>query len=244
MIPIYICDDEEAARVTIQRELEKEILIEGYDMQVVCAAGNPEELLNSLEEPAKRGIYFLDVELKGCEMNGFTLGQEIRKRDARGFLIYVTAFRELAFETFRYHLEALDYIVKENTEWMFQGIRKNLGVVSERIRQEQGEQRRYFSIKMMDVVRHIPVDEIVFFETTDKTHRILLHGLNGRMDFVGSMQDLERRLGKEFLRVHRAYLINTSQIESVDMKKRKIMMKNGEFCWFSKRLRDTLLSAL
>ena len=114
MIPVYICDDEETARVSIQRELEKEILIEGYDMQIVCAAGTPEELLNSLEEPAKRGIYFLDVELKGCKMNGFSLGQEIRKRDARGFLIYVTAFRELAFETFRYHLEALDYIVKEN----------------------------------------------------------------------------------------------------------------------------------
>ena len=42
MIPVYICDDEETARVSIQRELEKEILIEGYDMQIVCAAGTPE----------------------------------------------------------------------------------------------------------------------------------------------------------------------------------------------------------
>lgn len=244
MIPIYICDDEEAVRVAIQKELEKEILMEGYDMQIVCTTGKPEEVLNSLKESAQRGIYFLDVELKRSNMNGFSLGQEIRKQDTRGFLIYVTAFRELAFETFRYHLEALDYIVKENRELMFQGIRKSLGIISERIQQEQGEQRKYFSVKMMDVVHHIPVDEIVFFETTNKTHRILLHGLNGRMDFVGSMQDLEKQLGKGFLRVHRAYLVNTNQIKEVDLKSRKIMMKNGEFCWFSRRLRETLLTVL
>ncbi len=80
----------------------------------------------------------------------------------------MTAFRELAFETFRYHLEALGYIVKENKELMFQRIRKSLGIVSERIRQEQGEQRTYFTIKMMDVVRHIPIDEIVFLKQQTK----------------------------------------------------------------------------
>ena len=38
----------------------------------------------------------------------------------------------------------------------------------ERIRQEQGEQRTYFTIKMMDVVRHIPIDEIVFLKQQTK----------------------------------------------------------------------------
>lgn len=244
MIPIYICDDEETVRNAIKKELEREILIAGYDMQVVCATGDPEALLERIRETGGPAVYYLDVELKGSAMNGFALGREIRKRDARGFLIYVTAFQELAFETFRYHLEALDYIVKENRDSMFQGIRKSLKIVSERVWREAGEQRKYFSIKMMDVMRHIPMDEILFFETTDKNHRILLHSLSVRMDFVGSMQELEKQLGPGFLRVHRAYLVNRSQIQELDLKNRKIIMKNGESCWFSRRAKAALLAAL
>ena len=110
MLPIYICEDDERIRDAERRWLEKQILIEGFDMEIVLCTGNPEELLDCLAYGQQQGIYFLDVELKGASMNGFLLGEEIRKRDARGFLIYVTAFQELAFETFRYHLEALDYI--------------------------------------------------------------------------------------------------------------------------------------
>lgn len=89
-------------------------------------------------------------------MDGFTLGQEIRKLDSRGFLIYVTAFQDLAFETFRYHLEALDYIVKETTEQMLEGIQNSLNIITERMYNEKREQREYFTVKVMDIIKHIP----------------------------------------------------------------------------------------
>ena len=106
MIPVYLCDDEPSVRRAVRSELEKEILISGYDMEVVCDPGSPRKLLDAARENGKRGIYFLDVDLKDGKYTGFTLGQEIRREDTRGFLVYVTAFGELAFETFRYKLEA------------------------------------------------------------------------------------------------------------------------------------------
>lgn len=45
MIDIYICDDEETARRQILEDIEKKILIEAYDMQVVSSTGDPKELL-------------------------------------------------------------------------------------------------------------------------------------------------------------------------------------------------------
>ena len=121
MIPIYLCDDAPGIRREIRRELEKEILISGYDMEIVCDSGNPREILKTLGEKRQRGIYFLDVDLKEAQYTGFTLGQEIRKTDPRGFLIYVTAYGELAFDTFRYKLEALDYIVKGTAKRCIRG---------------------------------------------------------------------------------------------------------------------------
>ena len=244
MIPIYICDDEKSIRKAIREELEKEILIHDYDMQVVCEKDKPEELLHCINGNKNRGIYFLDVELKGASMDGFRLGQEIRKRDPRGFLIYVTAHENLAFETFRYKLEALDYIVKSKPADMFRGIRKSLEVAGERITEEHGCDCEYFTVKFLDTVRHIPISEIVFFETGDKTRRILLHGLKGRMDFVGSMQNLEKQLGGKFMRVHRAYLVNTEHIDHLDLKNRQIVMKNGEICLYSRRIKETILGLL
>ena len=163
MVPIYLCDDDPQIRAAIRRELEKEILIKGYDMKVTAACAGPEELLEEMQKSGRRGIYFLDVDLKHEQYTGFTLGQAIRKMDPRGFLIYVTAFGELAFETFRYQLEALDYIVKENPEEMFAGIRKCMAAAVERMQDEKEDDRAYFTVKFMDTVRHIPVDEILFF---------------------------------------------------------------------------------
>ncbi len=244
MLPVYICEDEPEIRAAQREYLEKLILIEGYDMKIVMCSGRPEDIVEAVKESPGRGIYFLDIELRGESMDGFGLGREIRKLDSRGFLIYVTAFQDLAFETFRYHLEALDYIVKGNVRKMQEGIRRCLKVITERMREEKGEEREYFSVKVMDVVKHIPVDEIIFFETSGRTHRIELHGLHDRIDFIGSMQELEEKLGERFMRVHRAYLVNVDQIAELDLKGREIRMKNGEKCIFSRNMKGALLERI
>ena len=244
MIPIYLCDDEAAVRREIRKELEKEILISGYDMKIICDSGSPEEVLDAAAKIGKRGIFFLDVDLKNDRYTGFTLGQAVRKLDPRGFLIYVTAYGELAFDTFRYKLEALDYIVKDDREEMFRGIRKCLEIIKDRLKEEQGEDGEYFTVKFMDTVRHIPVDEIIYFETGGKSHRIILHGLKENMDFTGSIRELQKTMSGKFMRVHRAYLVNTQRIRLLDIKEMKIIFTNGEECPFSRKVKYELMSLL
>ena len=244
MLTIYLCEDEEDIR-QVQREcLEKQILIQGYDMEVALCSGRPGEILEAVREAPGRGIYFLDVELKGEEMDGFALGREIRRLDPRGFIVYVTAYGNLAFETFRYHLEALDYIVKESREKMEEGLSRSLSVITERMRAEQGESREFFSVKVMDVVKHVPINEIMFFEAAPGTHRIALHGLNDWFDFIGSLRELEGQMGKQFLRAHRAYLVNLEQIAELDLKGRELRMKNGERCLFARNMKGALLERM
>ena len=244
MLPIYICEDEEAIRNAERAWLEKKILIEGLDMEIALCTESPKELLKHLSGEQKRGIYFLDVELKGSSMDGFQLGQEIRKIDARGFLVYVTAFQDLAFETFRYHLEALDYICKKNPEKMYEGLSHCLKVIEERVSREQGEQQEYFTVKTLDVVRHIPLKEILYFATAGRTHRIELHARQERLDFIGSIQELEEKLGQQFIRIHRAYLVRTDEIAQVNLKTKEVVLKNKERCPFSRNMNQKLLERM
>ena len=48
MLPIYICEDDGAVLAAQKEYLEKQILIEGYDMEVALCSRHPEDILNRI----------------------------------------------------------------------------------------------------------------------------------------------------------------------------------------------------
>ena len=163
MIGIYLCDDEDAARHQIQTALEWKILVENYDMKVVCSAANARELL-AAAQGERHGIYFLDVELKDGEWDGFRLGQELRRRDPHGTLVYITSYGDLAWRTFQYHLEAFDYIIKV-PEQIGPSVSQCLGEIQLHLLAERKDPAEMFTLRTGETVRHVPLRDILFFET-------------------------------------------------------------------------------
>lgn len=237
MIAVYLCDDEDAVRHQMKTALEWKIFVEDYDMEVVCAAATAQELLDAVEDN-RRSVYFLDVDLKDGEWDGFTLGQELRRRDPHGTLIYITSYGDLAWKTFQYHLEAFDYIVKEEDQTGVSAARC-LEAVHARLLDERRDPAEVFSLRSGDGVRHVPLDDILFFETVSKTHHVFMHTADSRVDFVGSLSELETKLGGRFVRVHRAYLVAVDKIEAVD-RKRNIVRVGGRECLLSRAGRAKL----
>ena len=231
MIPIYLCDDEEAVRHQLQTALEWKIFMENYDMKVVLAASTAGELLDAAANGG-RGVYFLDVDLRDGEWDGFTLGRELRRRDPHGTLIYITSYGDLAWKTFQYHLEAFDYIVKEG-EQTGSDAAQCLEAVHARLLDERHDPAEVFSLRTGDETRHVPLANILFFETAPKAHHVFLHTADSRLDFVGSLNDLERELGGRFIRVHRAYLAAADKIEAVDWKGSRVRV-GGRECLLSR----------
>ncbi|MCI9197415.1 MAG: response regulator transcription factor [Lachnospiraceae bacterium] len=237
MIAVYLCDDEDTVRHQMKTALEWKIFVEDYDMEVVCAAATAQELLDAVEDN-RRSVYFLDVDLKDGEWDGFTLGQELRRRDPHGTLIYITSYGDLAWKTFQYHLEAFDYIVKEEDQTGVSAARC-LEAVHARLLDERRDPAEVFSLRSGDGVRHVPLDDILFFETVSKTHHVFMHTADSRVDFVGSLSELETKLGGRFVRVHRAYLVAVDKIEAVD-RKRNIVRVGGRECLLSRAGRAKL----
>ena len=231
MIQIYLCDDDNAVRHQIQTALEWKIFVENYDMKVVCSAAGPQELLSAAED-GKRGIYFLDVDLKDGKWDGFLLGQELRHRDPHGTLVYITSYGDLAWRTFQYHLEAFDYIVK-SPEPIGPSAARCLEEIHTRLLAERRDPAEMFTLRTGDMVRHVPLRDILFFETASTPHHVYLHTSNSRMDFLGSLNELEVQLGDRFIRTHRAYLVAADKIEAVDLKHNKLWA-GGRECLLSR----------
>ncbi len=231
MIGIYICDDEDAVRHQIQTALEWKIFVEDYDMKVVCSASGPRELLDAAEKE-KRGIYFLDVELKDGEWDGFRLGRELRQRDPYGTLVYITGYGDLAWRTFQYHLEAFDYIVK-GPEPAGPAVSRCLEEIHARLLVQRRDPAEMFTLRTGDMVRHVLLSDILFFETASTPHHVVLHTSGSRMDFSGSLNELEAQLGSRFIRTHRACLVAADKIEAVDLKQNRLWV-GGHVCLLSR----------
>ncbi len=241
MIGIYLCDDDDAVRHQIQNILERSILIGEYDMRIVASVPAAEELLEAVRrEKGKRGIYFLDVELKDGEWDGFLLGREIRRSDPHATLIYITSFGDLAYRTFRYHLEAFDYMIKDPAR-LEADVSRCLAAVAEHLLEERADPDQIFTVRTGERLRHIPVAEILFFETAPAAHHLYLHTAHSRIEFVGSLGEIGAQLGDRFLRVHRAYLVAADKIKEIDFRHGTLRIAGRE-CLVSRKARSMLLA--
>ena len=231
MIQIYLCDDEESVLHQIKTALEWKIFMENYDMEVACAVPSAQALLDALGD-SRRNVYFLDVDLKDGAWDGFTLGRELRRRDPHGTLVYITSYGDLAWKTFQYHLEAFDYIVKE-PDRIGPSAARCLEAVHARLLDERRDPAEVFSLRAGEETRHVPLADILFFETAPRAHHVYRHTADSRLDFVGSLNQLEQELGGRFVRVHRAYLAAWDKIEAADWKGNRVRV-GGRTCLLSR----------
>lgn len=237
MIPVYICDDEPPIRKSLEQIIAGQIMILGNDMGPVRALEDPEELLKAQKEASVPAIYFLDIDFPG-KMSGLELAQKLRQYDPRGFIVFITAHGDLAFETFRLRLEALDYIVKGDRSAMTQRVQNCLESICERMQAQRPGQGNYCTVKILDTVRHIPMESILYLEAVGYRHTLRLHLDNELLEFNSTLDHFAKQLGEGFWRCHRSFLVNRSRIRSVHLKEQVVELDNGETCLLSRKAKS------
>lgn len=232
MIPIYICEDQPAMREAITRHVENSLLIESLHMRLALATADPAALLDAMG--GDRGVYLLDVDL-GSDMDGFALAQRIRGIDPRGYIVFITTHGELSHETFRYKIEAMDFILKDDPQILGERILECLQRVSQLMQQERFDQSKYYTVKVFDTVYNIPLRKILFFETSSQKHKVILHTDTERLEFFESLQAIEERIGSGFIRTHRSCLVNRMRIRAIRLKDDCVELDSGDVCPLSRK---------
>lgn len=240
MIPVYICDDEKNVLEKITAIVESQIMIEALDMGPVFASTKQAELLVVPTLGNTQGVYFLDVDFVDDE-DGFQLAKKIREKDPRGYIVFITAHSERSVETFHYRLEAMDYIVKGDEAEITRRIKECLHIVEQRLSNENNGQKKFYTCKIFDIIRHIPIDEILYFEADGQSHRIYLYTEKETLDFLGSLKSIEEELGDDFFRSHRSYLVNRDKIHSIHLKENTVELVNGSTCLLSRNAKKSFV---
>ena len=222
MVNIFICEDHIQYQKHLEKILNDYIALKDLPMKVSLSTNNPHLLLQYLQEnPGQRGIYFLDVNLQR-ELNGIELASKIRKLDLYGKIIFITAYDELSHLAFRYQVEALDYITKGD-----KNITKRIQDCLETAYHHHLDfaYRECFTVNTGGTIFKVPYDEIVYFETHHKSHRVVLNSRNKRIDFNGTLKEIEKK-AVDFFLCHRSFLINPKHITSFDKSNRLVLMSD------------------
>ncbi|MCL2560550.1 MAG: LytTR family DNA-binding domain-containing protein [Turicibacter sp.] len=227
MIPVFICEDDPKQRKDIEKLVSDYVIIEDMDMEVI-ATDNPHYILEILEtHPSRAGVYFLDISLSH-EMNGITLASKIREIDNQGAIIFVTMRAELAYLTFVYKLEVMDFIIKERPVEMANRIRECLKLVYERSLRREKTYQQFYQVKVEGRIRMVPYEEIMFFETSTTPHMIILHLAEGQLEFRGLIKEVAA--DDSFFRCHKSAVVNLNNIKTIEIAKKQIELANGLVC--------------
>ena len=208
-----ICDDEKEIRDLIEgavREVSGEIQTEVY-----------EDAAGILDPSFDADILFLDIQMP--KISGMEAAARLRASGRKTVIVFVTALEEEVFNAF--DVGAFNFIVKPFTESRLKDvIRKAVRQseeqkLTEDILKEKtsGESCRSITVKSGGANTNVTLSDVVYAEIFDR--RIILHMTGGNViEYYGRISDLEKIAGRDFYRVHRAYLINLGYVKSYDSR--------------------------
>lgn len=239
MIKTLIIDDEPLAASIVQEFLAD---FPQFEVKDVCRDGF--QGLKAIQEH-EPDIIFLDVQMP--KITGFEMLELLDKPPA---VIFTTAFDQYALKAF--DAMAIDYLLKPFSQERFaQAIEKFLaqqggkGESSQKLN-ELAEKRNRLVVRVKNEIKILPTREVSFFEAEDDY--IAIHTASGKYLKKMTMKSLEEALDPaKFVRVHRSYLINLSEITKIEPYERDnylVLLRGGEKVPVSKtgysRLRQVL----
>lgn len=231
MLNIIICKKDIYLRKKFESIVKNEVSALNLNSEISLSTNNPKEVINYLSNNLYRSfIYFLGVELSS-DINGFELGKIIRKHDAKGYIIFITSHTELSDLTFKYKIQALDYISKFDTNNLKISISECLLEANNNYKNCYIKEKNFIEITVTNKIIRFFYDDIQFFETTNVAHKLRLHTKTGHFEFYGKISRLEIDLPKFFKEPHRSYLINENNISLINKDTKSIRMVNGEICY-------------
>lgn len=212
-IYIAICDDEQFMCDMLEEKVKKVV-----PNAVVCKFFSGKEMLNNLSQI---DILFLDIQMP--KMDGMEVARLFRKDWKETLIIFITAVPEYVFQAF--DVGAFHYLVKPLSDDKFDEVFRNaLWEIEHRKKSSDEGNEEYMMIQAGGVHTKILLKDIIYAEVFNR--KVIIHTVSGDTEYYGKLSDLEKKVGEDFFRPHRSYLIHFKYVQRYDAT--DIVMENGK----------------
>ncbi len=213
-ISAVIADDE----TTLREYLKHQLQLVWPELRIIGEAENGIQALQQIEQ-FKPDIAFLDIKMPG--LSGLDVASRVQ---GLCHIVFATAYDEFAIKAFE--MEAIDYLQKPVTE---ERLKSTVNRIQQRMNsapddlnkvlqllQQKNTSKAYLNwvrASLKDEVHVIAVDDVLYFQSEDKYTTVV----TPQRDYIirTSLKELESELDPDkFWRIHRATLVQVSQIDS------------------------------
>jgi|Deesub1362B_J571_1020462.scaffolds.fasta_scaffold02537_2 two-component system LytT family response regulator/two-component system response regulator LytT len=198
-----------------QRRILKYLLKQFPEFKIIAEAGNGKKAFDQIRK-LYPDVAFVDIEMPG--MNGIELAKKIKNLEYTPLFVFFTVFPEYAVDGFE--VDAVDYLVKpvqpERFKKTVEKIKRTLDIGGEPAKpKEEKEYLRFISVIVNDHSRVVALGDVVYFSVKEGTVFAHLRQFVGPIRYR-SIRQLEVELDpKQFVRIHRKYLINVNKIKEI-----------------------------
>lgn len=225
-----IVDDESSARDL----LSEIILMEDLPVEVVTKCANLPEAIKAIRKENPE-IVFMDIEMpkySGLQVADF-------KEDNWDFeLIFTTAYSKYAIDALR--MDATDYLLKPIQGDELKACLKRIDQKHENLKSS----KVYLTINSHKETKRIKADEILFVEAGGMYSTIVLK-TGEKITASKPLKSVEDQLPDYFMRIHRSFIVNLYNIESISNLGENILkLSNGFEIPVAKKNRVPLKNAI
>ena len=183
---IAVCDDDKNVRELIGSKVLKQY----PELDIVFFSSGEEVHLSNKHID----ILFLDIQMPG--RNGMEIARELRKKDKKLVIIFVTAIEEYVFQAC--DVGAFHYIVKPINDTKFREIFcKAIEICSDMQKKNvKDTTANHIMINNGGVHTKVMLDDIVYAEVFNR--KVVIHKLSDELEYYGKMSDLETLAGESF----------------------------------------------
>lgn len=216
MIRALALDDEPPALQLVSDFCKR---TEGIELLRGCT--RPAELLELLQQEGA-DLLFLDINMPS--VNGLVFYKALPQKIP---VIFTTAYSEYAVES--YEVNAVDYLLKPFSYARFQqAIEKVRALLPQQVteRPESALEPQHLTLRVEYSLVKVNFSDILYFEALDNYLKVHLCNQNRLITRMTIKSILEKLPEKQFVRVHRSFIVPVAQVEWV--RNRVIMLTGGQ----------------
>ena len=218
MINFIICDDVKQYREMVEHIVVSYMMKNKLEYKTHVFKDYDSDFLKIVESKLSFKVYILDIETP--TRSGIDIARLIRNKDVDSVLIFLTGHQELGHVVMKNDFLFLSYINK------FDDCEKRLTKSLDKALQ-MFKIKSVIRFKDNGVVYTIPQDDILYI-TRDSVERKCIIVTDYSEFHVGkNLAELEEEVNDNFVKTHRACLMNTKRILSFSKSQKEVVFDNG-----------------
>ena len=219
MINFIICEDNQSDRNTTRQVITKYMMKNEIDYKIHVYDDYDSSFINIINKTLPFKIYILDIETPSG--SGIDMARIIRNKDVDSVIIFLTGHDDLSKVVAKKDFLFLTFINKfDDAETrLVNALDKALQVI---------KVKKAIKFKDGGVIYNINLSDILYITKDSVERKCIVKTDYSEFKVSKSLTEIIKMLNDNFVKTHRACVVNTKRIASYNKPKRVITFDNGE----------------